>query len=35
MPDNTAELMLKNLYKTNVMGEVQVSVLRGIDTDIY
>ncbi len=35
MSDNPTELILKNLYKTYVMGEVKVPVLRGIDTEIY
>ena len=35
MTDNPTELVLNNLYKTYVMGEVEVPVLRGIDTEIY
>lgn len=35
MANNSTELVLKNLYKTYVMGEVEVPVLRGINTEIF
>ncbi len=35
MSNNPVEVAIKNLHKTYVMGEIEVPVLRGINTEIY
>jgi len=35
MSNNPIEVAIKNLHKTYVMGEIEVPVLRGINTEIY